>query len=141
MGSWLGTNVRNSAKRAAAMGWQSTLGQVRPSRLLSEKCSLTRSGNLSWQVGASERTSSRRTRRRCTRPGSPSSLCWSVHHLTMNITAKLKPSMLEGARGRRRRQLAQLVLSPASEPGQGPHPTRRPRRKVLDRAAFVDGRA
>ena len=28
VGSWLGTNVRNPAKRAAAMGWQSTFGQL-----------------------------------------------------------------------------------------------------------------
>ena len=28
VGSWLGTNVRNPSKRAAAMGWQSTWGQV-----------------------------------------------------------------------------------------------------------------
>ncbi|KAH8655323.1 putative high-affinity nicotinic acid transporter [Xylariales sp. PMI_506] len=28
VGSWLGTNVRNPAKRAAAMGWQSTWGQL-----------------------------------------------------------------------------------------------------------------
>jgi hypothetical protein len=28
VGSWLGTNVRNPAKRAAAMGWQSTWGQI-----------------------------------------------------------------------------------------------------------------
>ncbi|KAM0755164.1 putative high-affinity nicotinic acid transporter [Meredithblackwellia eburnea MCA 4105] len=28
VGSWLGTNVRNPAKRAGAMGWQSTLGQL-----------------------------------------------------------------------------------------------------------------
>lgn len=28
VGSWLGTNVRNPSKRAAAMGWQSTFGQL-----------------------------------------------------------------------------------------------------------------
>lgn len=28
VGSWLGTNVRNPTKRAAAMGWQSTFGQL-----------------------------------------------------------------------------------------------------------------
>lgn len=28
VGSWLGTNVRNPAKRAAAMGWMSTWGQL-----------------------------------------------------------------------------------------------------------------
>ncbi|KAH9886820.1 putative high-affinity nicotinic acid transporter [Xylariomycetidae sp. FL2044] len=28
VGSWLGTNVRNPTKRAAAMGWQSTWGQL-----------------------------------------------------------------------------------------------------------------
>ncbi|KAF4633608.1 hypothetical protein G7Y89_g4509 [Cudoniella acicularis] len=28
VGSWLGTNVRNPAKRSAAMGWQSTFGQL-----------------------------------------------------------------------------------------------------------------
>ncbi|QKX52948.1 uncharacterized protein TRUGW13939_00019 [Talaromyces rugulosus] len=28
VGSWLGTNVRNPGKRAAAMGWQSTWGQL-----------------------------------------------------------------------------------------------------------------
>lgn len=28
VGSWLGTNIRNPAKRAAAMGWQSTFGQL-----------------------------------------------------------------------------------------------------------------
>lgn len=28
VGSWLGTNVRNPVKRAAAMGWQSTWGQL-----------------------------------------------------------------------------------------------------------------
>ncbi|KUJ19133.1 putative high-affinity nicotinic acid transporter [Mollisia scopiformis] len=28
VGSWLGTNVRKPAKRAAAMGWQSTFGQL-----------------------------------------------------------------------------------------------------------------
>jgi hypothetical protein len=28
VGSWLGSNVRNPTKRAAAMGWQSTLAQL-----------------------------------------------------------------------------------------------------------------
>lgn len=34
VGSWLGTDVRNLAKRAAAMGWQSTWGQTWKSRMI-----------------------------------------------------------------------------------------------------------